>query len=94
VVIAGSVPGELPSDAYAQLIGAAAAAAAVYATVAGWFDEPVYRRLRGEIARELSGPFRKYDDIRAAPGGAGRRPRRLVCQGHTSAPASFPSIHR
>src|SRR6185437_6774988 len=40
------------------------------------------------------GPLRKYADIRATPGDAGRRPRRLAQRCCASPPASLPDIHR
>ena len=38
----------------------------------------------------LSGPRRKYDDIRAASGGVWLCPRSLTWQGHAATPASAP----
>jgi hypothetical protein len=52
-------------------------------------------RVAGPAAEtHLSGPFRKYDDIRAAPCGAWRRPRTSMCQRHTSVlrPCQAPQV--
>jgi hypothetical protein len=59
---------------------------------AGW--GPPGRHDRASVCARLSGPFRKYDDIRAASGGAQLRPRTSMWQGHTFGPASSPGIHR